>query len=156
MKTSTGLLYGGAALVGLAVLYFGTRAAGAGIKDAAATVGGWVNPLADTNLAYRGVNAVGAKLTNDPYFTLGGAVYDAEQATGVSFWQLLTPATAIGTAIGTSARSVYNSTLFNSAAINDARQIDRIIERQTADYAAMDERYAGAAWGGSSGAEGVW
>lgn len=125
-------LYLGAAAAGLAVLYFSARSAGAGIKGAASTLGGWLNPTADTNLAYRGVNAVGSALTGIPDFTLGGAAYDAKQATGIDPWQWLTPGTAIGTAIGTAARGVWQSTAFNEAEVNDARQIDRIIERQQA------------------------
>lgn len=47
-----------------------------GIKDGAATVGGWVNPVSDQNLAYQGVNAVGGALTGEQNWSLGGAVYD--------------------------------------------------------------------------------
>lgn len=53
--------------------------------------------------------------------------------------------------------SFFNSTAINAAEANDARQIDRILEREAAKYAAMDATYAGAAWGVSSGgATGVW
>lgn len=128
---------------------------GSAVSEAAGTVGGWVNPTADTNLAYRGVNAIGSGLTGNPDFTLGGAAYDVERETGVRPWQWVNPANAIGTAVGKVATGVWNSTFFNAAAVNDARQIDRIIERQQAEYTALDARYAGAAWGGD-GYTGSW
>lgn len=53
--------------------------------------------------------------------------------------------------------SFFNSTNINAAEVNDARQIDRILEREAANNAAMDARYAGAAWGpSSSGYTGTW
>ena len=57
-----------------------SKAAGAawsGIKDGAATVGGWVNPTSDKNLAYQGVNAIGSAWTGQPDWNLGGAIYEA-------------------------------------------------------------------------------
>lgn len=35
------------------------------------------NPTSDKNLAYSGVNAIGAAVTGDENFTLGGAIYEA-------------------------------------------------------------------------------
>jgi hypothetical protein len=40
-------------------------------------IGDALNPASDKNLAYTGVNAVGAAVTGDKDFTLGGAVYEA-------------------------------------------------------------------------------
>lgn len=40
------------------------------------TVATAVNPASPDNLAYRGVNAVGARLTGDGSFSLGGWLYD--------------------------------------------------------------------------------
>ena len=90
MKTPTVQLTGTgvAVLVGLLVggvlIYKASRIASdvagktwTGIKTGAQTVGGWVNPLADTNLAYRGVNAIGGALSSDPDWNLGGAIYEA-------------------------------------------------------------------------------
>lgn len=53
--------------------------------------------------------------------------------------------------------SFFPSTGLNAAEQADARQIDRILEREAANNAAMDARYAGAAWGPSSGGyTGTW
>lgn len=50
------------------------------IKDAtgevAQTMDRNLNPTKDTNLAYRGVNSIGAALTGDGEFRLGGWLYD--------------------------------------------------------------------------------
>ena len=136
---------------------------GAAVSEAAGTVGGWVNPTADTNLAYRGINAIGSGLTSDPDFNLGGWVYDKKQAAdaererlGVSSWALFVPPVAIGQAIGGAITGVWNSTFFNAAAVNDARQIDRIIERQQAEYAAKDAYYAGVPTWPIDGRTGTW
>ncbi len=126
-------------------------AVGNTLSGAASTVGSWVNPVADTNLAYRGVNAVGGAIAGptgagsnaDGSWTLGGWLFD------------VTNPTIAAKRDAVAGGGVYNSTLFNNAAINDARQIDRIIERQTADYAALDARYAGAPYGGD-GYTGTW
>jgi len=64
------------------VLWRSVQGAGAAVDSvaaAASTVGGWVNPTADTNLAYRGVNALGSLATGDTNWTLGSATYDAVQ-----------------------------------------------------------------------------
>jgi phage tail tape-measure protein len=47
----------------------------AGAK-AAAAVGTAINPVSPDNLAYRGVNAVGAALTSNSNFSLGTWIYD--------------------------------------------------------------------------------
>ena len=73
------------------------KASGAadGIKSAAATVGGWINPASDQNLAYQGLNAAGAAYTGDANWTAGGAIYDTEQARGFSNpWQVFAPSSA--------------------------------------------------------------
>jgi hypothetical protein len=44
-----------------------------------------INPLDPHNLAYSGVNAIGASLTGDENFTLGGSIYDATHG-GVLDW----------------------------------------------------------------------
>lgn len=60
-------------IVGAIALYqFVKDEAGAAAK----AVGGAIDPTADTNLAYRGTNAVGAVLTGDPSFSLGSWLYD--------------------------------------------------------------------------------
>lgn len=124
---------------------------GRAVGEAAGTVGGWVNPAADTNLAYRGVNAVGGALAGP---TGAGVNADGSWSLGGWLFDTFNPDTAAARDAVASG-SVYNSTNINAAAIGDARQIDRIIERQQADYAALDARYAGAAWGGD-GYTGGW
>lgn len=82
-------LTGGAVAVGVGLLVGGILlwkasqvagdAAGVaweGVKDGASTVGGWVNPVSDQNLAYRGVNALGGALAGDDSWSLGGWIYD--------------------------------------------------------------------------------
>lgn len=65
------------------------------VTSGAATVGGWVNPLSDQNLAYQGVNEAGRAYTGDNAWTLGGAVYEAQEARGFSNpWQIFTPSAA--------------------------------------------------------------
>lgn len=56
-----------------AVVYF---LFGSKLKAAAAAVGTAVNPTSDRNLAYRGVNAVGAAITGRDSFSLGSWIYD--------------------------------------------------------------------------------
>ncbi len=56
---------------GLVWLLFGGR-----IKAALGTVGQAVNPTSDQNLAYRGVNAVGAAISGRDSFSLGSWIYD--------------------------------------------------------------------------------
>lgn len=56
--------------------YAGAGSAAGTIKDAASTVGGWINPAADTNLVYQGVNGIGSFLTGDTDYSLGGAIYE--------------------------------------------------------------------------------
>lgn len=67
-------------IVGGAVLYFISsrifKGAGEAIGNVAKSVGTAINPVSDQNLAYRGVGAVGAAVTGDQYWTLGGAIYD--------------------------------------------------------------------------------
>lgn len=46
------------------------------IADAAGAVVDAVNPASPENLAYRGVNGIGAALTGEESFTLGGWIYD--------------------------------------------------------------------------------
>lgn len=68
-KLTTYLVLG---VVAATALYFVSKK----LKDAAAAVGAAVNPLSDQNLAYRGVNAVGASVSGDNNFSLGGWIYD--------------------------------------------------------------------------------
>jgi hypothetical protein len=58
-------------VVGLVWLMFGSR-----IKRAAAAAAEAVNPVSDQNLAYRGVNAVGAAISGRDSFSLGSWIYD--------------------------------------------------------------------------------
>lgn len=51
------------------------KAAGAA-AGTLADVANAVNPFSDQNLAYRGVNAIGASITGDKDFNLGTAVYN--------------------------------------------------------------------------------
>ena len=90
-------LTGGGVLVAVGLLVGGVLAyqaysasaglldgAGAAVSQAAAKVGGWVNPASDQNLAYQGVSAAGSAYTGQADWNLGGAVYDTQQARGFS------------------------------------------------------------------------
>jgi hypothetical protein len=81
--TGTGVLVAVGLMVGGFVLWrastVASQAAGEAwdsAKTGAATVGGWVNPVSDENLAYRGVNAVGEAVTGNADWSLGSAIYD--------------------------------------------------------------------------------
>lgn len=67
------------AIGGGALIYLGYKLVTGGYKaasDAVANVLPAINPLSNQNLAYKGVNSVGEKLTGDSNFTLGGWLYD--------------------------------------------------------------------------------
>lgn len=69
-----------AILTGAAVLYWLMKKAGGevleGVSVAAQRIGTAVNPVSDQNLAYRGVNAVGASISGSKEWSLGSAIYD--------------------------------------------------------------------------------
>ncbi len=77
---SKAAVYGVLAVVGVAAIYFFGRkllnAAGSGISSAASAVGTAINPVDPNNLAYRGVNGVGASISGDNSWSLGGWIYD--------------------------------------------------------------------------------
>lgn len=68
--------YGAMILVGGALLYWVANKVIDKAAGAAAAVGNAVNPTSDQNLAYRGTNSVGAVLSGDPSWNLGGWIYD--------------------------------------------------------------------------------
>ena len=68
--------YGAVILVGGALLYWVANKVIDKAAGAASAVGNAVNPTSDKNLAYRGVNGVGAVLTGDPSWSLGSWLYD--------------------------------------------------------------------------------
>ena len=93
-----------------------------GISEGAATVGGWVNPASDQNLAYQGVNKIGSAWTGKPDYTLGGAVYDKAQERGFSNpFEVFLPSSAglIADEIG----AFFSSATINGAARADAELI---------------------------------
>lgn len=65
----------GVAVAGLVVYLLAKKVAGAA-GDAARAVGAAIDPTADTNLAYRGVNHVGTAVTGNKDWSLGVAIYD--------------------------------------------------------------------------------
>lgn len=64
-----------AALVGLGV-YLVASMFGKGLKAGLSAVGTAINPTSDRNLAYRGVNAIGAAVSGRDSFSLGSWIYD--------------------------------------------------------------------------------
>jgi hypothetical protein len=67
----------GLAAVGVVVLvYLKREAIAEAAGDAARAVGNAVNPASPENLAYRGVNGIGAAVTGDDSWNLGGAVWE--------------------------------------------------------------------------------
>lgn len=65
----------GIAIVAIVAVYLVARKTGAALGDAAQAVGTAVNPVSDQNLAYKGVNAVGAAVSGDQSFSLGSWLY---------------------------------------------------------------------------------
>lgn len=100
--------------------------------EAAATVGGWVNPAADTNLAYRAVNAIGGAASSSD----AGKNADGSWTLGGWWFDVTNPATAQAVKDVTSPY-VYNSTTINATAQKDAAAVD--------DYQMFD------AWGNYTG-----
>lgn len=62
------------AVVGVVLLYKAKQAATSAVQA--------VNPLNNNNIFATGVNDVGAAVSGDPYWTLGGAVYDQTHNSG--------------------------------------------------------------------------
>lgn len=62
-------------IAGVAI-YLVAKKLGGAAADAAQAVGDAINPTKDTNLAYRGTNAIGAAITGDDSFSLGSWIYD--------------------------------------------------------------------------------
>jgi len=63
-------------LVGSVVVVIAAKKATEVVSDTAADIGHAVNPLNDENVFSTGVDAVGAKISGDEHFSLGGWVYD--------------------------------------------------------------------------------
>lgn len=63
-------------IVGGALLYWVANKVIDKATSAAGAVGDAVNPTSDQNLAYRGVNAIGAAVSGDPSWSLGSWLYD--------------------------------------------------------------------------------
>lgn len=84
-------------LVAVAAVYVASRKVGEGVTAAVDLVGdvlNEVNPLNPDNVIYTGVNQVGATVSGDKNFNLGGATYDAlhDPESANNFLQMLTPA----------------------------------------------------------------
>jgi hypothetical protein len=83
-------------------------AAGQSLVDAGAAVLPYVNPVDSRNVAYQGANEVYRAATGDKAGTLGTGIYDATHAGGafdgaldaLSWWGVLNPGAAIGSALG--------------------------------------------------------
>jgi hypothetical protein len=61
---------------GIYFLYKGGTAVANFVSDTAGKVADAVNPTSDQNLAYKGVNAIGASMSGDAGFSLGSWTYD--------------------------------------------------------------------------------
>lgn len=62
-----------AGTVAIIVLYLFVKGE---VKTAAAAVGTAINPTSDKNLAYQGVNGLGAAITGNSKFDMGSSIYD--------------------------------------------------------------------------------
>lgn len=80
LKITTNHVLIAAAGIGIAYVsyrsYQGVKVAAEKAKEVAGNVGTAINPADENNLINRGVNALGAKITGDEHWTLGGAIYD--------------------------------------------------------------------------------
>jgi hypothetical protein len=127
MKTDTKVILAGAALLVLGAWYASRKlgALGDSVAGAVASAGEWavqnLNPASTENVAYRGVNAVGGALVSDP----AGAGKNADGSWSLGAW--------LYDIAHKPAFDPYASTMVSAAAVNDARQIDRIMERQAAN-----------------------
>lgn len=70
------VLYGLIAVAAVYAIYNAKKAAGAVADTAKQVITKDLNPASDQNLAYRGVNGVGAAVSGDSSWTLGGWIYD--------------------------------------------------------------------------------
>ena len=71
-KAGPAMIYVAAGAVVVYLLYRAAKKAGGALAAAADAV----NPTSANNLAYRGVNSIGASVTGDQNWSLGGAIYD--------------------------------------------------------------------------------
>lgn len=69
------LIIAGVGLAAVIGLTYGARRLGSAAGNAAAAVADLFNPTSSSNLAYRGANAFTQAVTNDPYATLGTALW---------------------------------------------------------------------------------
>lgn len=120
------------------VLWRTWRGAGNAVDTVASTVGGWVNPAADTNVVYSSINGVGAWLTGDVDYTLGGAIYDAGQAIASPQNPVYSTVSAIGQGVtgdqhwtlggaihdAMNPAPVFSGTAINSAVLDDIRRVE--------------------------------
>jgi hypothetical protein len=81
------MIVAGIALAVLVVGYYAKKV----ITDAVAPVIPYINPADSQNVANQGVAWLGAKLSGDPNWTLGGAIYD-QTHDGHSLTDLVNPA----------------------------------------------------------------
>lgn len=70
------VLYGVIAVAAVYAIYNAKKAAGAVADTAKQVITKDLNPASDQNLAYRGVNGLGAAITGDNSWSLGGWIYD--------------------------------------------------------------------------------
>ncbi|MDP1740081.1 hypothetical protein [Polaromonas sp.] len=141
-------IYAGGAIVGIGALYFmaqrlklpstGSLAADVAWAGVDAAHGAFVGTV-------KGIGAVfGVPDTNTDACT-------ADLARGDKW------AASFSCPAGRFLGGVWSSTAASEARTENARQIDRILEREAATYSAMDARYAGAAYGQpSDGYTGTW
>lgn len=142
------VLYGGAAIAAIGLMVFMAR------KVQLPTVGGVAGDLARGAVdAANGAFVGGVKGLGSVFGIPDTSMTQCERDMAAGRTWDASFSCPAGEFIG----SFFSSTAINAAEVNDARQIDRILEREAAQHAAMDARYAGAAWGVSSGgATGVW
>lgn len=97
---------------------------------AASAVGTAVNPTSDQNLAYRGVNAVGASWSGDPNFSLGSWAYDVAPPesllakAGNAIYAALFPVQGAYRAVS----EAWPSTTVGQATQADVRRVDNAID----------------------------
>lgn len=118
---------------GLSNLGDGVRYAWDGLGDAtgraASAVGTAVNPTSDQNLAYRGVNAVGATVSGDPSFSLGSWAYDVAPPesllarAGNAIYAALFPVQGVVRAVS----DAWPSTAVGQATQADVRRVDNAL-----------------------------
>jgi len=89
LDTDTKMIIGGGVLLVLAAIYASKKIAGV-VEDALP----YVNPADSNNLVNQGVTGIGSWITDNPYWTLGGSIYDSTHGGWLDWGGVVNPASS--------------------------------------------------------------